>query len=1590
MDDHITSIIQGVLPLDLQFVSDTDVGYVCGSAIRFLSITEIFPTGYLIHDDIVFQVPCLKHGFFRTAPNKSIFCYAELHPPIRVFIHHYPDFSAISRIDEVADGELLDIALTYTKLLVTLLGRPENQVKIWSWEDQSIFCIFQLSDIYVPDIRLSLSTWNWRDFCISGEGSLRLFTIDQPVEDDHALAVIIQRPFQLPYSRNSTPKEPIELFQCANTSKPAGFVDLEAVAQVPLNLLQAFVDEVLGRVRLIPTAHSWHVDGGLYIGTNEGSLLYFHPHRLNSLPTYLGLDVPLLAVKQLVSSRDGLAFTNSLNEFRVISMASPTEIQDVVIPMKEENVQYLWQSPRNDPWIALTDRARLVSFNPGEAKVTQLCSRKDFSRFMFIGKFFGGCLYSLQEMGILKIWNDRDEPEFTYQLSFDATSIDASPNNDFLAIGSRNGYIHILDCTYCHNGQQPRLLCSHRVFSSRITKIRFDLSGTIILMAAQTPSYKIVILSALVTKKWKILGVIRLPGALTEFHALSDCEGNIFVAAGVATNEDPTVAMELITFRISPALCEDPAPFYGNVLDEFTDACILLKRLEMKVPFRTFAVESHNSIFFATTTKHLVHAKSETWTRTPAFIAGTTSLKFPIAHVIFLPEIEHLLLVDTHGSFSVRFIEFFTEIAKDEISLGDVKEVAWKQNKQGFHVYYVMQDGKLVCRTTPFIPELELEERVSVVGNMAAEFELMKDLRTKEPDLVGRYDPNGEIVIEEDTNQEAWMSMKSRICSEQIQAAQNSQASDLKARFSTVKTQLLQLYEKNVPLNGLKRLRDDYFELLDDGWLKLRKRRENEICESQTGAHLELIEHRLMKEKLIRRYSSRLSIQHQSIYGLGSKLKLSNFPIPKRSAAVQATTNRVAFQRSLEQDFEKKTLNIPTDNLHDRSAADDASLSASRDYTTQIMINLCDKNTSKAKIFNDLYFEDVLTSRVQRVHQIALLRECSLLLKEEFNRQFCELLRRKASVVEALQKKMDIIQRQMQSAKEQDLTLPSPDLLVRNDEDPQKVMYEVAEDQLLEYLKREKLPVPLCFNCNDRNYGLNAGNRSGTLVRLSPSSHRHGIAASRVQVHSPVNDRHKSTNDLIHDCDALIRDFDAELGELICLRDKAVFAAGVIDLRAMHLRQRLLYAEELATYSGNVAFQAQKLVARLQANKVNVTRARKVFDIVQHDYDQLVHNDAALDHNVKKELYEVSDLDGRMLVQIYRKRPHPLRGLKQVKHYKGQELRPRTSELKEQITDEFFNTVAKIEDTRNRPEEIDLKTWVKFCELRRKKMESEMAFWIKHVELELYHGVLKDYLAIEKTLKHQLEEINRQAALTEINQKNLERNSDFVLTLTHGQMETECKPFIDYNDRVILIPLSIIENRNNELQTECQKKMGMLNEVVKYREGITLLKWEKDVHKQKIRDYNHERQFINSQSAPLEFRKMVGKDFGEYREEKYQQLKQSLKQQKKIFKDDIQVWGNKVRLLQQKLMAFQHERYNAEASMRGLMIELQERHTVGESIGIHADASESEMRQALVLKRLRIQTIVNEQKKRMEALRQSLWKWQQKTFPAIYRDIRNF
>ncbi|XP_055341342.1 cilia- and flagella-associated protein 43-like [Paramacrobiotus metropolitanus] len=1600
-----TIFVKGPLGADLQFVNNTEFGYTCGQCVRFLSTSDLHPRQK--PKDKLFHIPFREYGFLRTVPGKAFFSLTALQRNPLVFIYKYPEFIEVSRIDDNTVGELLDVAFTYTKLLLILTGQPECQITIWNWDTQVFVSKYIQRDLYSPNLHLSCSPCNWRDFCITSDSSIRIFTIDHGLpEEDKGAPVTCERPFIIPYDDSSQARQIGDLFQSVHSSNPADFLGLAAIAQVPPNVSESFIDEVLGRKRFTPTCHSWHVDGALYIGTLEGKLLYFNLHHGVAHPNVLSYTQDYGApVKQILSFKEGTVVLSGNGDVDVLKQHSPTDVSHNPIIRLEENFTQIWSSPSRAQWLGITINFDLMMFHPSGTLDKHLLSRDEIAPYTYLEKFHDGCFLSIQEPGVLKIWNNDNEALLSLQLSVQVTVAAICPAYRCICLGTDVGYLYFVDCLKSAQSEFPRMVHKMRLFSAAVVKLLYNSTGKIIFAVGENDPMALTILSGLPSRKWNVMGIVKMSMAVDGVHSVYSNDGSFVLVT--LTDKPKKGATDVVTFQLTNALLQQPDDYLASPLHDFDDTKLNLRRLKLKVPVVAIELESPTSAFLVTSTKHLAHASTTDWMKAPDLIKLTESLPFPICHLKLFPGAKYVLTCNKQGTTEIRLTdENFTLQVFDTLLTGTPRLVIIKQRGLRNRVFMLTAEGRLVCRSLPVVNELVTDVWVKQTDEIRIELEALSGLSVLDRDfLLPLSSPVPVFSSVSEAEEEPWLEIKTRLHLEDKAVKDSLHAEGLKEQYAKLKKKLLDLYTKNTWKIGLERLAEVSFELLDPGWITSKKRQESEIIDAKVRAALEIIEQELYKERLLARYWNPLDTKLRGLHGLLSDRTIKNFPIRQRAPNVKVMEERVRSHRYLCRYLDHfRGTNANEDNRESMKNMDENAVFVSgHDYVKQTIQLLCKGDESQAELFSLLYDDDTITSRFQRIEQLLLLRSSGILIKEAFNRRFDTLLNDKVQLLSALHHNYELIQKAVakEASEMHHPNMPKVEFALASDENPGHELYQVTDEQILERMKRTQISLPFFLDVNDLNYPLimqsrqnAAANAARTRAKANAVNLGKSLSALRIASHQPkitmpVEEILINPDELARSCDKMITTFEQDLENLQGLKERAVFAASLLDLRAMYIRQRLLHLEQVKAWTADIQHRWETTTKLADYIKANGSRSHKMMQIIRQQYEDCARKDAALDFSIKRELHDLSDLDGKRLVSMYRKRPHLFRGLKQATYFEGQMCRPRTAELKEKVTEEFYHSLRMIEDPEQRPEDIDYRIWHRYCEHRRKKMESEMEFWLKHMELELYQGLHYDYIELERALQTEVE--NAQSQLGEVERKQimLEKNTDLVLTVTHGQIEAELAPFQEFNERVILIQPKHIQNMNLQLQNGCRKKMKVLEQVVKFREAILLLQWEREVQMEKIVDYQYERNFISSQVAPREIRNMVGKDLNEYRDQTYLRLKQNLRQQKATFKRNLDLLEYKLQLLYKKLVALENERHNAEATMRGLSCELQERQAVANDIGVQSDVIESETRRNLIWRRLRIQAAVKQQKKRMEFYKEELFRWQKRTFPAIYQDKRN-
>ncbi|XP_078421122.1 cilia- and flagella-associated protein 43 isoform X2 [Cetorhinus maximus] len=235
-----------------------------------------------------------------------------------------------------------------------------------------------------------------------------------------------------------------------------------------------------------------------------------------------------------------------------------------------------------------------------------------------------------------------------------------------------------------------------------------------------------------------------------------------------------------------------------------------------------------------------------------------------------------------------------------------------------------------------------------------------------------------------------------------------------------------------------------------------------------------------------------------------------------------------------------------------------------------------------------------------------------------------------------------------------------------------------------------------------------------------------------------------------------------------------------------------------------------------QSTKVTVDRFRET-------YDDLVAEDRLLDRGFRKEFSDVSASMVDQLYKLYKRRPKV-----QMQRIQVATANPFDDQL-QSVDDGYANFLAAVEELDSidfKPEALNPAIWDRFCDSRRKKIESEHQVKLKAVTLAEMQMFLQRRMEEDDNsgqfINNLTQELNN---LREI-KSQFQLNLMVQLVLKQGQVEVLSSDFIPDYSNSILLHKGVVEDLNSTIQLLGERKVASMVERKDFRKKIVQVEWE--------------------------------------------------------------------------------------------------------------------------------------------------------------------
>ncbi|XP_044516109.1 cilia- and flagella-associated protein 43-like [Gracilinanus agilis] len=314
--------------------------------------------------------------------------------------------------------------------------------------------------------------------------------------------------------------------------------------------------------------------------------------------------------------------------------------------------------------------------------------------------------------------------------------------------------------------------------------------------------------------------------------------------------------------------------------------------------------------------------------------------------------------------------------------------------------------------------------------------------------------------------------------------------------------------------------------------------------------------------------------------------------------------------------------------------------------------------------------------------------------------------------------------------------------------------------------------------------------------------------------------------------------FDDNLRKLFDRKVEADMVVYQEELQIINLIFSLLLDEELNTRELGLNNFLERKQAEKKRTAKDVFRAREEVDAFRESYDNLVAEDKVVDRGFKKELAELASQHVEILHKLFRRRPRMPRHRAPAESNSPFSTRLESERLKKDNFSKIMEAMDDLDKPENMPEGLELSAWKYFCAARRTKVENEHKVKQKAAGLLEIQAFLQKRIEDDEKVQTDIDKIFQEIYTLQRDKTNHQTDLTIQIILKQGQVEAENFHFmLEFTD-CVLVSRNIIEELNNIIRIQGQKKIASMMENKKYHKGIIQIDWEHKKMVMEMEDLN--------------------------------------------------------------------------------------------------------------------------------------------------------
>ncbi|XP_072477632.1 cilia- and flagella-associated protein 43-like isoform X2 [Notamacropus eugenii] len=692
-----------------------------------------------------------------------------------------------------------------------------------------------------------------------------------------------------------------------------------------------------------------------------------------------------------------------------------------------------------------------------------------------------------------------------------------------------------------------------------------------------------------------------------------------------------------------------------------------------------------------------------------------------------------------------------------------------------------------------------------------------------------------------------------------------------------------EMLEENDLAAEIAQLDHKEFTLDVEEMKKLKAENEKEVAKLRNETEMENLAKMYLWNILKEECWDPMSIKGQGLRSFHTRLEVQNFPMKERTPEELEELETVLQLRRLqaaELKLRKRVVEVHAAALLDQKSLEeeeegdeDELVKRDSSLPNYLLGSLC---TSFNVDISLLQSQLELHTREEKINQIILLKDIIHNIKMIFNNEFdVTFLQKKLEIARVRERNIRIQEIITDLELEEEVWQPEiedcekPDLILTVEDD------EIKVERYLTPWQKEQAEMAAALELQRRLLAERTNLRRRALVDMM-----NGVLEVkkedilRMVVPQPsfmvqkidevwteeekreAKEYEKKVKELNEEKDKYKKSLDAELRKiqgsiqettqafdeiLKRLFERKVIAEMVIgqeELKITNLVFSLLVDEELNTRElGLNNFLERKQLERKNTSK-EVFMARDEVDAYRESYDNLVAEDKVIERGFKKEFAELSSHHAETLYKLFRRRPRMPRQKGNVESSTPYGSRLGSGKVKKDSLAQIMKAMDDLDSPHHMPEGLDPGVWQYFCAARRTKTENEQRVKQKAAGLLEIEAFLQRRIEDDEKVQADIEKIFQELFVLQKDKGIYQLDLAVQFLLKQGQVETENFHFVfDYSDSVI-ISRSVIEELNNSIQAQAQRKITSMLQNKKYHKGIFQIEWEHKKMEMEMEDLN--------------------------------------------------------------------------------------------------------------------------------------------------------